>query len=181
MGNKKISNTGIRNGKLFCFNCGGHYNLPNQVPVQFIVQKTKLFERLHKDCTQTWTQPFPEKDMNIVQRAVWWMNDNNGEHGQSSLAIFLHVGKKNRILKERFPMFFLEQNNAHPYDADDLKRCYFLLKILPEWEIEFKRTMQTVSIEWKNLVNNWDLLIEMLEKKLKGEHTDLHRKIQSLI
>lgn len=49
-----------------------------------------------------------------------------------------------------------------PYDPADLGRCLRLLELVPEWKPEL-HLLQSVSPQWKALVDNWKELHEMME------------------
>ena len=53
----------------------------------------------------------------------------------------------------------------NPHDPDDFKRCYKLLKQIPEWRKRLDE-LKPLSKEWHGLVTNWDKLEEMLLDQL---------------
>lgn len=146
-----MSNTTIRNGKLFCLNCGGEFELKFPMPVTVISAKTKAFEMLHKDCPKTWVEPEADMNESVNERAWWWWN--NGERGMSSEAMW---------------RCFMNGINAHspnncPSDPDDFSRCYKLLQAVPEWKKDLYK-LRDLSPAWNNLVENWDELTKMFEQ-----------------
>ena len=144
-----MSNTTIRNGKLFCLNCGGEFELKMPMPVTVVSEKTKAFEMLHKDCPKTWVEPEADQSKNTYEKAMWGMG--NGEKGQSSKTMWnCFMGNKNFRIN-------------YPSDPDDFSRCYKLLKAVPEWKNEMHK-LKDLSPAWSNLVDNWDKLVEMFEQ-----------------
>ena len=155
-----MKKTGFRNGALFCFNCGGSYEMPVPQPVTMASALMKQFDKDHKDCKQTWTEPTNEvENKTVVQNANWWAE--NGEHGMSSKTMFNHLSSGLHIsrIKNDYP--------TTPSDPDDFRRCYLLLKAVPQWKekSELER-LKTLSKVWANLVDNWDKLEEMLKENL---------------
>ena len=120
MAAKTKSNTGVRNGDLFCFNCGTAFKMVLPQPVDMIAGVMKVFAKVHKDCAKTWTEsvaePVQENDTAaLIKNANWWVA--HGEHGMSSKTILNHLGKPYGLsIKNDYP--------AHPSDPDDFKRCY---------------------------------------------------------
>ena len=53
-----------------------------------------------------------------------------------------------------------------PSDPDDFKRCYLLLKAVPQLKTDLHK-LKALSPTWSNLVDNWDKLTEMLEEQLR--------------
>lgn len=141
--------TTIRNQKLFCLNCGGDFTLAFPVPVGEMKKKMKAFDSLHKDCKPTWIEPVVDQSRAIKDKAMWWIG--NGETGMSSETMWnCLIGNKDFDIN-------------HPYDPDDFSRCYKLLETVPEWKTEIGK-LKPLSIQWNNLVNNWQKLTEMYEK-----------------
>ena len=106
---------------------------------------------------KTWTQPEPNPKTDINSKAIsenleWWLQ--NGERGTSSeTMVYYFTGRK------------INDRECHPLDPDDFKRCYLLLKAVPQ----FKREMHKLKLGgtvWSNLVDNWDKLESMLEKNI---------------
>lgn len=143
--------TTIRNQKLFCLNCGGEFAISFPLPVADMSKKMKAFDILHKDCPTTWKEPIADQSMSIEKKANFWLT--NGEHGMSSMAMC-------RALMDN-PI-----SKSHPYDPDDFRRCYLLLKTVPEWKLELHK-VAALSPEWSNLVNIWDTLTALLEEQFK--------------
>lgn len=152
MKNENKPETTIRNGKLFCCNCGGEHPLIMPMPVNEMSDKIKAFNKLHSDCKKTWVEPVAPPDKSVYEKAMFW--NSYGETGISSKTMWncLMGNKDFRI--------------GHPYDPDDFKRCYGLLKHVPEWKSQLHK-LKPLSTEWSNLVDNWDKLTEMYEQNVK--------------
>jgi hypothetical protein len=152
---KKVNHTGIRNSKLFCFHCGGEFNIPFPIAAEMLASITDGFNKMHKDCNPGWKEPEANPTKSIYERAMWWRN--YGETGASSKTMwncFMQTPGKFEI--------------NHPYDPDDFKRCYKLLQAIPEWKNEMHRLKQ-LSSAWDKLVDNWDKLTEMYEENIRTE------------
>lgn len=143
--------TTIRNQKLFCLNCGGEFILTYPMEVDAMSKKMKSFDDLHKDCKPTWKEPEVDLTLTQQERADWWLK--HGERGMSSEFIFnmLQNGIAERV--------------SLPQDPDDFKRCYKLLKAIPEWR-ERLHELKNTSSQWSKLIDNWDNLTEMFEDML---------------
>ena len=162
--------TTIRNQKLFCLNCGGEFALAYPIPIKDFAKKAKAFETLHKDCPATWKQPEVDQSKSIEEKTNFWLL--NGEHGNSSVAMC-------RALMDN-PV-----SKSHPYDPDDFRRCYLLLKAVPEWKKDLHK-LKSLSLEWSNLVDNWDILTSMYEENVKTnwinyERIGMYELMQKLI
>jgi len=154
-----MSKTGFRNGDLFCFNCGTSQKMPLPMPVQLATDFMKSFEKLHKDCEKTWTEPKNEtSEKSEIENALWWLK--NGEQGISSKTMFKYLSDDNIPLNIN--------SESHPLDPDDFKRCYKLLKAVPQFKVKLGR-MRNISTTWANLVDNWDKLTEMYEENVRTE------------
>lgn len=159
---KKESNTGFRNGKLFCFNCGESYDMfagtdGQGVAIGLSADIMIGFAKQHLNCKPTWTEPVNEDAANKseIDNALWWAQ--YGERGSSSECIFNHLNKS-----MRYPKAY----DSHPLDPSDFNRCYKLLKAVPQWR-ERITEMRKVSPVWERLVDNWDKLESMLEEQLE--------------
>lgn len=147
-------------GLLFCENCGQKYQMKFPAPIETFNEKLKAFETLHKDCPKKWSAP-DVTGKSIEYRKKFWLL--HGERGMSSIAIF-HVMDRT----------FDKQMTAHPHDPADFKRCYGLLKLIPEWK-ERLPEMKTVSRQWSNLVDHWDELTKMFEENEKTSWTNYEK------
>ena len=164
----KNENIGFRNGKLFCFNCGGSYEIKEPIPVPIFTGIMKGFEEMHNDCEKTWEEPKINSKLDIEQKISWWWN--NGERGMSSETMWNCLsGKKDFKV-------------SIPYDPDDFKRCYKLLEVIPEWKTELNK-LKKLSKTWCNYVDNWELMTMMYESHLKKNENrmvDLYDLMQEL-
>ena len=146
----------IRNGNLFCENCGNEHVLNMPLAISEITKKTELFTELHKDCLKTWTEPKAKLIGTIQDKANWWIA--NGSHGMSS---------------ETMWACFMGQTDFrvnYPYDPDDFSRAYKLLQAVPEWKApEYMNMLKPLCKQWEMLINNWDKLTEMYEQNVKDE------------
>ncbi|MFA5297855.1 MAG: hypothetical protein WC389_06560 [Lutibacter sp.] len=147
----------IRNSNLFCTCCGGEFKLQYPIPSSDMINKTNQFTALHKDCKQTWVEPEVDQSKNLKDKMMFWLSQ--GERGISSETMFtVLAGDDNWCLpKHRY---------SYPCDPDDFRRCYLLLKTIPEWKPELYK-LKRLSPVWSKLVDNWDKLTEMLEEQMK--------------
>lgn len=153
---KKSDHIAMRNESLFCLNCGGKQVLPMPLAIPMFSAMAEAFTKMHEDCEKTWKQPEVDQSLSVIQKLQWWLA--NGERGMSSDAMYARISKlgtrKHNVLTN------------HPIDPDDFRRCYLLLKTIPEWRGEMDK-MRVVSDVWDKLVGNWDKLTEMLEEQMK--------------
>ena len=161
MAKKTKGKTGFRNKKLFCFNCGGSYQITYPQPVSMATALMTQFAKDHEDCLPTWKEPTNESEAQgktELQNAEWWAI--NGEHGISSKTIFNHLSRtlQTRAMENDYP--------THPFDPDDFSRCYKLLKAVPQWKSKLNN-LKALSPVWEKLVDNWDKLTEMYEQNVK--------------
>jgi hypothetical protein len=150
---KSKGETGFRNGNLFCFNCGDSYNMNLPQPVNMASLMMKEFAKNHKGCLKTWSEPVADQTTTIQERMIFWLG--SGERGMGSEAMF-----------EKISGYKLKGYTYHPCDPDDFKRCYKLLKIIPEWKSELHK-LKELSPVWEKLVDNWDKLTEYYENMLE--------------
>lgn len=153
--------TTIRNGDLFCLNCGGNFKLQYPMPVDEMSEKTMSFNRLHEDCKKTWTEPEADQTKPVYEKSMFWFN--NGERGNSSETMWNCL-----MNNDNYPI-------NHPYDPDDFSRCYKLLLFVPEWKNELHR-LKPLSNQWSNLVDNWDKLTDMYEENKRTDWKN-HKEI----
>jgi nitrate/TMAO reductase-like tetraheme cytochrome c subunit len=65
--------TGLRNGDLFCFNCGQSHNMNLPKPVKDAAEMMKAFDRLHRLCPKTWVEPVLDVNGKTeYENADWW-------------------------------------------------------------------------------------------------------------
>ena len=59
----------------------------------------------------------------------------------------------------------IEESQYPPSDTSDFYRCYKLIKAVPEWKSELHKVAE-LSQTWKNVIDNWDKLSELLEEQI---------------
>ena len=131
--------------------------MPLPMPVNLAADFMKLFDKHHRACLKTWSEPVAEPEGKAeYENAVWWLK--NGEQGISSKTMFryLSAGVSIDVSWE-----------SHPLDPDDFRRCSLLLKAVPQFKLRLTR-LKAVSEVWANLVDNWDTLEAMLEEQTQA-------------
>lgn len=110
----------------------------------------------------------------IEQRADWWKA--RGDTGISSQTIYAVMAGGS------FPPW----GPDIPHDPSDFKRCYDLLRLIPEWKPRMSE-MAKVSRDWKRFADAWDELTEIYRrgpdkcmKKGARLYTTLYDKMQEL-
>jgi len=158
--------TGLRNGNLFCFNCGQSFDLNLPKPFAELIAMAKSFDQLHQFCAKTWSEPTSNQDDSVKARLEgWW---NFGQRGMSSEVIYNFMTGN-------------PYTNSVPWDPSDFKRCYGLFKAVPELK-ERLPEMKKVSQTWSNLIDNWDKLDVMLEEQIAtGKPNGMYEFMQTLI
>lgn len=166
MKKKDTSNTGFRNGNLFCYNCGVSYDMHLPQPISMAAAIMEQFAKSHKNCKQTWTEPIVNPEKSKHERAYWWVQ--NGETGQSSKTMWgFFMGETPEIIN-------------HPHDPDDFQRCYKLLQAVPEWKRRMDE-LRILSPTWNALVDNWSKLTEMWEERLAtGKSNGMYDLMKSI-
>lgn len=158
---KKITHTAIRNQNLFCMNCGEEQKIPYPIQIPMMTAMMDAFNKMHKVCKPEWKQPEVNQALSESEKAIWWAN--YGEHGTSSKTMFSNLSP----IHTSKAMISIGKY-SHPHDPDDFRRCYVLLKTVPEWKGKLDK-MRDVSEVWNRLVDNWDKLTLMLEEEMKSE------------
>lgn len=156
MPKKKESHTGFRNGDLFCFNCGTAYKMNLPQPTRMAAAMMIQFGKDHANCPKTWVESVNEPEAKTEeQNADWWLK--NGEQGISSKTMFFYLsGRK----------FKLVDYESTPSDPDDFKRCYLLIKAVPQFRDKL-HLLKSVNQTWSNIVDNWGKLTEMYEENVR--------------
>jgi hypothetical protein len=169
---KKESHCGFRNGNLFCYNCGNSFILNTPISISMMSAIIKQFVKDHKNCPKTWTEPVPSPEGKTEeQNCKWWID--NGEHGTSSITMLNYLSDSHYKLK-------LDYLPCHPCDPDDFRRCYLLLKAVPQFRSKLHR-MCTVSPIWDKLVKNWGLLEQLLEEQMAtGKTNSMYETMKKL-
>lgn len=164
MKNKKVTHTTIRNGALFCLHCGGSQPFGTPIAIDVMSAMFRDFNAAHAKCKKTWKPDEPNMNLNEIERVSWWMT--NGERGISSetmICVCYNIDPKDMMRGFGY---------SHPLDADDFRRCWLLVKAVPEIKARFV-ALSLVSPEWKALVAEWDALTQMFEAKSENFHTHL--------
>ena len=159
--------TTIRNSNLFCLNCGQKKIIPYPIAIDDMSNMMTLFDNEHKNCSSTWKQPEADLTTSVEQRMEFWLE--HGERGMSSETMFQVISGKS-IGKSRM---------THPSDPDDFRRCYLLLKTIPEWKSELHK-LKSNSPVWSKLVDNWDKLTVMLEEQIAGGKNEMYKEMEKL-
>ncbi|MDD4970744.1 MAG: hypothetical protein PHT07_15060 [Paludibacter sp.] len=167
---KKTKHTTIRNGDLFCLNCGTSQKLPVPMSIPMLGVMAKQFNKEHKDCPPDWKQPEVDQSLPEIEKAKWWLL--HGEHGTSSKCMFFWLCP-DKLKRELF------YTKTHPGDPDDFRRCYMLIKTIPEWK-ELLYQMKTVSPVWRKIIDNWDKLCGMLEEQMAGKKNEMWQEMEKL-
>lgn len=158
----------IRNQDLFCSHCGKSQAVPYPIEPFMFQAMGEAFTKQHSSCEKTWQQPVAPPEHSVTQRAHFWWTQ--GERGMSSETIYAVM------TSEGIPV-----RRSHPYDPDDFRRCYLLLKQIPEWRQRMAE-MRPVSKAWSNLVDHWDELTAMLEEMMAGKKSSaMYDLMQTLI
>lgn len=159
-----------RNSNLFCTHCGQEHVINYPIAISENISAINAFDKLHKNCKKTWVQPEPDMTQSVIERAAWWCK--YGEHGTSSKTIWCVMTEGNTG-DFKFDYEYLKRvmipppQYGHPSDPDDFRRCYLLLKAIPEWRKELDK-MKRISPVWNKLVENWGYLTNYYEAYLKG-------------
>jgi hypothetical protein len=159
---KEKNHVGFRNGDLFCFNCGTSYKMNLPQPATMASAMMIQFDKDHKNCKPTWKEPITTTNGKTEEEnANWWAI--NGEHGISSKTMFNYLvkGLNVRTLPNSF-------GQCTPSDPDDFKRCYKLIKAVPQWK-ERLHELKVLSPVWSRLVDNWDKLTGMYEQNVRED------------
>lgn len=153
MSKAKIEHVVIRNETLFCLNCGCSQAIPLPMEISVFAAMAKAFEKVHAKCRKTWQAPIADPSWSAGRKADFWWE--NGERGVSSeIMWYVLQGRPN------------PRHGSHPLDPDDFRRCYLLIKTVPEWKDRLP-FLKPLSTAWSNLVDNWDKLTEMLEEQMR--------------
>lgn len=164
----KATHVGFRNGDLFCSHCGSSQKIPAPMEISVFAAMGKAFQKSHAKCRKTWTEPVVDQSISIERKAAFWLQ--HGERGMSSETMFGVISGLS-----------LGHRASHPYDPDDFRRCYLLLKAVPEWR-EKLPMLRPVSKAWSNLVDHWDELTSMLEEMMAGKKSSaMYDLMQKLI
>lgn len=98
----------------------------------------------------------------VEQRAMMWATF--GEQGISSRTIFSVMTGVLKYERE-FPCDQWRFNV--PHDPADFRRCYLLLKLIPEWR-ERLDEMAKAFEKWRPFVDHWDEMTALWEQERKN-------------
>lgn len=99
------------------------------------------------------------RDWPLQQRALVWASQ--GETGVSSLTIFaVMTGTEDAPGMETSRAFKFYP----PRDPADFRRCYLLLKLIPEWKPRLPEVAERFP-NWGGLVQQWDELTQLYEEE----------------
>lgn len=163
----------MANGGVQCLHCGDIHKLPAPMPVTDMSNLLTGFSDRHAKCKKVWQPPSIDIGYSLPERIKWWLNI--GEQGSSSISIY-------NVMMPGYNIYGTNRRD-YPYDADDFRRCYLLLKVIPEWK-ERLVLMSSVSEQWRKLVKNWDKLTGMLENAMTstgGDYTEIHAFLKQLL
>ncbi len=170
---RQEEHTGFRNGDLFCFHCGDSHKIKLPMLATDAANVMLDFSKRHKNCKKTWQQPNVEETKMlscVADKIKWWLV--NGERGASAEAMF-RMFTTTMVDPAKCTYVF-------PSDPDDFRRCYLLIKAIPEWRDRLPE-MKKVSPVWENLVNNWEKLTELLEEQIKtGQPNGMYELMKEL-
>jgi hypothetical protein len=102
-----------------------------------------------------------------------------------------HTGISSKTIWSHFVLNKEPKWPSPPSDPSDLLRCYWLLKIAPEWKIRMGEIAERYP-EWRGLVDHWSELEQMLEQAwpkscASGEYEDeppakaLYKRMKELL
>lgn len=164
----KIEHVGIHNESLFCWNCGNSQAMAMPMEIPVFTAMAKAFEKSHAHCQKTWKEPEVDQSQSVARKAAFWLQ--HGERGISSETMFSILSGQP-----------VRRDLCHPCDPDDFRRCYLLLKAIPEWKRRLQ-ALKPISSAWSNLVDHWDELTAMLEEMMAGKKSPaMYELMQKLI
>lgn len=148
----------IGNDEFRCVNCGVRQALAMPISINVLIAAGEAFRKDHARCVPTpANRPEPVREgASTAERLQWWVN--HGERGSSSNAIAHHLGGSTMGLSDR-------DKKAHPWDADDLRRCVLLTDAVPEFEARIGE-MATVSPRWARFAVAWPTLVAKLREEM---------------
>lgn len=99
----------------------------------------------------------------VEQRAMIWAAF--GERGISSRTIF-SVMTRVVAYKDLFPYDWRWFDI--PHDPADFRRCYLLLKLIPEWHERLEEMAQAFD-KWRPFVDRWDEMTALWEQERENK------------
>lgn len=121
--------------------------------------KSGMFWEFHPELTGDWEvdkeviSPVVGSRFIIPESAQDWLL--KGDRGISSETIFGAITG-----------LFINSRKYPPSDPSDFYRCYKLIQAVPEWKSELNKVSE-LSETWKNVIDNWDKLTELLEEQIE--------------
>lgn len=117
------------------------------------------------------------RDWPLQQRALAWASQ--GETGVSSLTIFaVMTGTEDAPDIGRIKRNF---RYSTPLDPADFRRCYLLLKLIPEWKPRLPEIAKKFP-KWEKLVQQWDELTQLYEEEREnGRCPKLYAEMQKCL
>ena len=96
----------------------------------------------------------------------------NGETGISSKTIHaVLTGMVDNTVFNTSPSWFRYDT---PHDPSDFRRCYLLLKFIPEWKQRLHEVAERFP-EWKPFVEHWDELTQLYEEERENVDRKAHK------
>jgi hypothetical protein len=141
-------------GDLLCTHCGDTHHIQLPVAIDMWVAQAKVFTKNHRSCKKTWVRPpdpVPDMSQDMAARIEWWKQ--HGKRGVSSNTM-LEVITGHTCTSGAF-------GRSHPYDIWDFRRCYWLLRTVPELRDGFPQLAKQ-SATWARVVARWDDLLALL-------------------
>lgn len=108
-------------------------------------------------CDRFGDYPAETLSLTVEQRAIMWAAF--GEQGISSRTIFA-VMTGAMAYEDAFPRDWARFDV--PHDPSDFRRCYLLLKLIPEWR-ERLGEMAQAFYKWLPFVERWDEMTALYE------------------
>lgn len=99
----------------------------------------------------------------VEKRAMIWAV--HGEGGVSSNTIF-SVMTGTMQYKDVFPRGWWRFDV--PHDPSDFRRCYLLLKLIPEWRERIGEMAEAFD-KWRSFVDRWDEMTALYEQERENE------------
>lgn len=155
---KPITHCGLFGKEVACFHCGTRIQIiPDRggMPITMVAASLDSFAEIHRGCRETPESPTLKLEANE------WAWERGLFVGSSSATIFF-------VLAGR-PPYHIERNRLGtlPRDPDDFSRCHRLLRINPEWRARLGEVAAKYPA-WAPLVEHWDELTAMFERKDPG-------------
>lgn len=124
----------------------------------------RLFDESEVEQYSEFKNLYSEKILSLPlqARAMLWLY--SGERGISSETIFyalMGIGNYPELSCKY--QYSKSRSFDIPHDPSDFRRCYLLLRLIPEWRDRLYE-VALLFPKWKNLVDNWDELTAIFER-----------------